>query len=281
MRLFLKPLLIPTIAFVSLNTNAQKKKIDYNAYDKWKRIENVQQSRTGSIISYEINPLEGDSKLFIESNNQKKSFDRGKSARLDHNEKFIVFTIKPQFDSIRQLKLDKVKKIKFPKDSIAIYFPESDSIKKIGKITSFKMAEEVSWIAYLKSKDLRPKLTKKERKKVKKKKMAAPPKTSGKTLILHNPITGESKKIHGVKEFTFNRKGTSLAYTTSSKGDKDSIEVFVIETDGFKIRKLSSKKQDQQKLKFNYTGDQLVFLSSNDTGKTKNYSLQYFSLINP
>ncbi|OIQ37692.1 MAG: hypothetical protein BM555_00430 [Crocinitomix sp. MedPE-SWsnd] len=265
------------LVIISFGATSQKKKIDYTAYDKWNHIESPKQSRTGAIISYEINPLEGDSKLFIKTKGQLKSFERGKLAKFDHGEKFVVFTIKPQFDTIRQLKLDKVKKTKFPKDSLAIYFPENDSIKKYGNVTSFKIAEEGSWIAYLASKDLRPKLTPKQLKKVKKKKLIAPPKTSGKTLIIHNPVTGEKKKVHQVKEYTFNRAGTALAYTTSSKGEKDSIEVFVIQLNDLKIQKLSSKKQAQQKLKFNYAGDQLVFLSSNDTGKTKNYALNYWN----
>ncbi|MFT4599926.1 MAG: dipeptidyl aminopeptidase/acylaminoacyl peptidase [Arenicella sp.] len=271
--------LFTTLLFITTFANksfAQKKKIDYTTYDEWNHIDGAQQSRTGAIISYEINPLEGDSKLYIETKGQQKSFARGKSALFSDDESFVAFTIKPQFDSIRQMKLDKIKKIKFPKDTLAIYWPSNDSIKKIANVSSFKVSEKNNWVAYLHTKDLRPKLSTKQLKKLKKKKRI-PPKTSGKTLIVLHPKTGEKIKIHRVKEFIFNRTGTMLAYTSSNKGDKDSIEVHVLTLDGLNRKAISSKKLDQQKLKFDYAGQQLTFLSSNDTGKTKNYSLHFWN----
>ena len=260
---------------------SQKKKIDASAYDEWNRIENVHQSDKGEITTYEINPLEGDSQLYIESKSRTatKLIPRGGEAVISKNENFVVFKIAPQYDSIRQMKLDKVKKIKFPKDSLGIYWVATDSLTKYSNIASFEVAENGNWMAYLSTKDLRPKLTKKQLKKLKKKGLSKQ-ETSGKSLMLFNPITGKKKKLARVKDYTFNRTGDLLAYTTSLKGDADSISLNVFDISTMKVIKVADHHMDIQKMRFDYEGNQLVFLQSLDTGKTKNYNLSYWSRDN-
>jgi dipeptidyl aminopeptidase/acylaminoacyl peptidase len=256
----------------------QKKKIDAASYDKWNRIENVKLSETGKIITYEINPLEGDSKFYIKAKSAAEAvlFPRGSSAQIAKDESFVVFTISPQFDTIRQLKLDKVKKIKFPKDTLAIYWTAKDSVAKYPNVSSFKVAENGTWLAYLSTKDLRPKLTKKQVKKLAKKGLKKQ-ETSGKTLFLFNPITGKEKKLSRIKEYIFNRSGNLLAYTSSLKGKADSISLNVIDFSTMKITSVAKHNMDILKMRFDYAGDQLVFLNSLDTGDTRNYSVSFWN----
>jgi dipeptidyl aminopeptidase/acylaminoacyl peptidase len=265
-------LLFQTVLF------SQKKTIDHTAYDRWNSLKSVTQSESGEWLSYEINPLEGDGVLYIESTSKeyKQAYPRGKSASISFNEQFIAFLIKPQFDTLRQLKLDKVKKIKHPKDTLAIYWTATDSVAKYPNVKSFKIPKEGEWVAYLSTKDLRPKKSKKKKKK-KKCKNCEPVKTSGHTLFLFNPINGLKKKIHRVVEYSFDKTGKHLAYTTSVKGDKDSLTVHMMTLEGFHAQTLIVKELSIKKMTFDFDGDQFIFMSSSDTSKQKNYSLSYWN----
>ena len=104
-------------------------------YDSWNSIADVKQSESGKLISYQINPLKGDGTLFVEliDGSQKRSFARGSNLTISKSEEFVIFQIKPQADTVRALKLAKAKEDKFPKDSLAIYFPKTDSLRIIQK----------------------------------------------------------------------------------------------------------------------------------------------------
>ncbi len=270
-------LFLASAFFSCFSSFGQKKPIDHTAYDEWKRIEAIQLSRSGDWVSYESNPLDGDSELHIQKTNQSidRVFIRGKKAQFSESNSYCAFLLKPQHDSLRKLKLDKVDKNKLPKDSLVVYWTASDSIKKIKDISSFKIAEKGNWMAYLHTKDLSPALDKKQLKKLKKKGLS-PPKTSGKTLTLFNPITGKKKKIHGVKEYAFNRTGTLIAVTQSNKGEKDSLSLTVFSLKDDEKHTIANQQFSIMKMSFDYQGDQLLFYSSQDTGKTKNYQLSYW-----
>lgn len=272
-----KVFLISIIVLIAQFSVGQKKLIDHTAYDEWNRVDAINLSNSGDWVTYEINPLVGDSELHIQKsdNSIDKIFQRGKGAKFSEDGSFCVFLIKPQHDTIRQLKLDKVKKTKFPKDSLTIYLTASDSIRKIKNVSSFKVPEKGNWFAYLSTKNLTPTLSKKALKKLKKQGKSAP-KSSGKTLYVLNPITGKKKKIDNVKDYVFNRTGTLLAFTQSNKGDKDSLSLTVISLVDDSKHTLANQQFSIQKMKFDYAGDQLLFFSSKDTGKTKNYVLSYW-----
>lgn len=266
------------IILATLSSQGQKKLIDHTAYDEWNHLDLIQQANSGSWVSYEVNPLEGDGDLHVQKadGSFEKIFARGKNAKFSSSSSFCAFLLKPQHDSIRQLKLDKVKKDKFPKDSLVIYWTNLDSAQKIKNITSFQVPEEGDWIAYLSSNNLTEKLSKKDLKKLKKKGLSAP-KSSGHSLFIVNPISGKKTKINNVKEYKFNRTGTLLAITQSDQGDKDSISLTIIELSDFSEHKIASQQLSIQKLNFDFAGEQLLFFSSKDTGDTKNFELAYWN----
>ena len=122
------------------------------------------------------------------------------------------------------MKLDEVSKDGMPKDSMGIYWLASDSLRLIENVKSFKLSEEGDWLAFLSTEDLRPDCpTSKKKKKKKKKPDCEKSKTSGKTLTVYNPVTGVEKVIDQVVDYEFNRQGSLMVFSTSLKGDKDTL----------------------------------------------------------
>ena len=267
-------------ALISTGLYGQKKTIDHTVYDSWNSISNIKQSPNGTIITYEINPQVGDGKLYIEDGegNYKRAFNRGKNIQLNYAENFVVFVIKPQADTIRKLKLDKIKKDKFPKDTLAIYHPKTDSLYTIPAIKSFQLAKKGDWIAYLSAEDERTDSIQKKKRFCKRKK-ETPKKieTSGTTLHLYNPITDKKSTIDRVKNYKMSKNGDFLLYVTSNKGKEDSLSLYRIDLETMEHIILVENQLKITKIKFDYQNKQVVFLHSIDTNKRKTFSLSYWN----
>ena len=256
-----------------------KRKIDHTHYDDWNTLSGIQQTKSGAVISYTINPSVGDGKLYLEKidGSLKKEFNRGQSGSIHFGEQFFVYGISAQHDTIRQMKLDEVSKDGMPKDSMGIYWLASDSLRLIENVKSFKLSEEGDWLAFLSTEDLRPDCpTSKKKKKKKKKPDCEKSKTSGKTLTVYNPVTGVEKVIDQVVDYEFNRQGSLMVFSTSLKGDKDTLDVNILDLSSMDIATLLEKQLAIKDFSFDYAGTQLCFLATPDTNKKKNYDLHYW-----
>lgn len=272
-------LLIPTINFAQ-----DKLKIDHHAYDNWKSLKSTWFSPKGNFVVYNINPHRGDGKLFIQKTDKTilKSVDRAKGAKIHYDEKFVVYQIGTQFDSLRQLKLDKVKKDKFPKDTLGIYWINGDSTELIPGIKSYKLAKEGDWMAYLLAKDTRPNCKVYKCKFRQKRNKCTKEKTSGTTLVVYNPLTNVRNEIYQVKSYYFNEKGTRLAYVTSAKGKTDSLSLSIMDLDGdYSTLPISTQRLVIKSITFDKSGNQLAFLESTDTNKRKVFELGYWNKSEP
>lgn len=266
------------LLFCSIHLLAQeKRKIDHTLYDSWNSLSAVQQSKSGQLITYEINPSVGDGVLTLRSRNDQflLNINRGKNGKIHAGEKFFVCMISPAYDTIRQLKLDKVKEDKHPKDSLLVYWPSTDSSLYLPEVKSYQLSEDGDWIAYLKTDDLQPKCSCTKKKKKKKSCGHEKIKTSGKTLELLNPITGNTRTVHRVSSYELNRQGTHLLYTVSEKGDKDTLDVYLMNLSTGKGQKIANRQLSVNQLTFDYNGEQIAFLGTPDTNKKKNFDLHY------
>jgi len=116
----------------------QKIPLNHSVYDDWKLISSQSISNDGNLVTYVINPQEGDGKLFLydAQNRSYDSIQRGYKPILSSNSNMLIFNIKPQFDTVRAAKLKKVKKDKLPKDSLGILIVNSDKIMKFADLKS-------------------------------------------------------------------------------------------------------------------------------------------------
>ncbi len=265
-------------SFVSFSQ--EKKRIDHTVYDEWKSISSVNQSPTGKIIAYEIKPLKGDGLLYVRSTESDKvrSFSRGNRAQINYNEQFVTFFIAPQHDTIRKLKLKKVKKDKLPKDTLAIYFPENDSLLTIPNIKSYSVANEGDWLAYLSFKNERPNCKQKKCRFFKKKKGCLKSETTGKTLYLLHPISGRKIQIDEVVDYHIDKWGKQLIYVKSRKGESDTLSLHEFEIATRQENKLIDRQLSIKSIQFDESNKQLLFLHSTDTNKLKNFSLSYWNM---
>jgi len=160
----MKQFLLLLFTGISVYSAAQKKPLDHTVYDNWKAVGERMISNDGAYVVYTVNPQEGDGELVIQNpaTKYRKIIPRGYSASITEDSKFLLFKIKPLFQDSRQAKIKKKKGEDIPKDSFAIVELGKDSVIKITRVKTFKIAEKgFGYVAYHREKPL-PDTTKKK-----------------------------------------------------------------------------------------------------------------------
>ncbi len=287
MKLFIILFLTINILPAFSQTNNAKKKLGPDVYKSWKNISNQNISNNGKWVSYEINPQKGDGFLYLYNVESKHldSIARGKYAAFSPNSDFLVFSIIPQYDTLRNLKLKKTPRNKLPHDSLGIWLMESDSIIKIADVKDFDITSKgLSWIVYIDQSKAVAKRIKKQKKrwfffKPKKTNTVKKIKQEGDNIVLYQPISNKKLKFHKVDEYSFNKNGTSLYTLTTTKMDSSNKSlVLKIDLKNLKSDTLFDKKGTASQIGISRDGTQVAFLFAQDTAKNnKVFDLYYWN----
>ncbi|MEA2103441.1 MAG: prolyl oligopeptidase family serine peptidase [Candidatus Cloacimonadota bacterium] len=254
--------------------NTAKKPLDPSVYKIWKHLHNQQISNNGEWISYEINPGKGDGKLLVVNaiTSVKDSISRGYEALFSPNSNYITFKIKPQFEKIRELKLDGVDKKDLPKDTLGILLFATDSLMKFANVKSFKTAKDSSaWMAFV------VEMKKQKRSETDSVKVDTL-KKNGKgecleQLVIYNPILNEKHTFNNISNYEISDNGSLIGFISNVEDSVDTTLVSVFETKTGDVDTLFHGKGTSKKIILNRAGDQVAFISSGDTTKVKTFSL--------
>lgn len=245
---------------------AQKKPLDHSVYDGWKRITNQTITPKGEMISYEVQPQEGDGKLIFRStkDNHEISIPRGYNATITSDTRYAVCLIKPLYQATRQAKIKKVSTDKMPKDSIAIISLTDGKITKYAHVQSYLTAKsKIDKVAFITNDTAF--ISKSDRKK----------KDIGKPLLVYYFNTGKSDTIRYVDQFTFNNQGNTLAVVT--KKGKKSLALNLYSLPGLKMTTIDDKQHSYFLPSFDETGSKMLFLASPDTVQNENKKYELYS----
>lgn len=293
---------------------AQKKPLDHTVYDSWQHIGERMISNDGKWVIYTIDPQQGDNELIIQSSDAKykKTIQRGYSASISEDSRFVVFKIKPPFKDTREARIKKKKQEDFPKDSLAIIELGKEEIWKKERIKSYQLPKDgFGWIAYL---------SEKEPGKAKKGSAGGGAKTidslnqiidslrsvirsipekddedaivsfevpfadepaAGSSLVLKNLLTGAETTFNQVLDYKFSDDGSRLLINYSKDPDdssaKNGVSLYFIKEQN--LLQLSTGGNDFKSFSFSEDGSQLAFLAEREAGKKdlqKFYGLWYY-----
>ena len=138
-----KLILLPCL-LLPLALQAQKKPLDHSVYDSWQSVSATSLSPKGNVLTYEVNPQEGDGTLYIQVMGKKGrqiAIERGYQARVLDNEAYAVCLIKPQYAKTRRAKIDKKKADDMPKDSLAVIDLRTGKVTRFPNVKGFKMGK--------------------------------------------------------------------------------------------------------------------------------------------
>lgn len=258
----------------------QKKVIDHQAFDQWKTLKSEQISKSGNYVTYEIQPLKGDGYLYWYNTKENRldSVIRGTKAKFSSDEKHLVYTLEPGYDTLRKVELNKVDKKKWPKDSLAIYSFSTNKTEKIANIKSFQLNEKHAWLGYLsndnKLKDTSTAKKKKSKKKTPEKKE---PKSDGTVLTVRNLENNKNYTFKNVTSYQFSEKGELLALV---QNQNDTTILSVVDLNEGKIDIVQNFFKAIEGVTFDKQLSRCLFLASSDTTKTKIFKLYNYTLSN-
>ncbi len=269
--------LLILVHFTFIAVSQDKIPLDHSVYNSWKNLKNSVISNNGSLIAFELDPQKGDGKLILFSvdAHEYDTIQRGANAALMPGADVMVFRIKPQFDTVRQAKLKKVKKDKLPKDSLGILIIADKKIMKFPAIKRVAVPEKESgWIAFLLEK---PKAhnTENDTTAIKEKKKK---KTKEGLLVILNPVTGDSVSFDHISRFAFSKNGRACAMIKTLNDSIDSVYVDVFNTKKQRLVPVFRQKGFSENISVDESGTQLAFTFSSDTAKKKAFGLYYFDI---
>lgn len=263
--------------FTALPGFSQKAELTHEQYDEWKSLKNTGVSRSGRILFYETAPYRGDGFLSYKNLNgtDADTLVRGYDFQIGNNDLFFVAKIRPQFDTIRKLEIEKVKKEKLPKDTLWIHIPGQDTSFYLADLLDVKVSSFSDWLMYRTNSNELPLEKGKKKKKKRKKKGKERPDSKGKLVTLFNPITYEKEQILDVTDYHFSDSGSYISFVTHQK--REGKDVYTLD-----VRNLKDPSKNQffgpftsvGRMVWNSGEGKFAFLASRDTvEKNKHFEL--------
>ena len=252
-------LLLLAAIFVFTTLAAQTKKpLSIEDLTRWNRITERAISDDGSRIAFVTEPWDGDPvvKLYDSEAKEKASFQCAAGVIFTSDSRFLIFTIKPPVDRIRELKLRKTKKEEMPLNMLGIYDINKGITDTIKRLKSYKVPSKWSgWIAY----QCEP---------IIKKDTAGKPKSeseeNGYHLVIRNLYERTTDTISFVTEYLLAEKNPVIICSTT--GDDKSAEPGVIVLNpGKNLRStILNERGKYKQLSLSKDGERAAFIVSTD-----------------
>ena len=239
---------------VTVSVSAQKKPLNHDAYDGWQAVSGTSLSPSGKVITYAVNPQEGDGTLYFRIAEKKGArvieIPRGYQARILDDDTYAVCLIKPEFQKTRRAKIKKLTGDKLPQDSLAIINLQNGIIRKYPNVKSFQLGlhatDQFAFAtidtSFVKKLD----------------------KDKGTPVAVFHFADGQLDTLKNIDKFAFSKDGKTLALVQKTD-KKHSVVGFY--ADG-KTRMLTDTATFHAIPTFNEAGSQALFLQAMDTTST-------------
>ncbi len=244
----------------------QQRPLGHEDVLKWKRITETKLANDGSFVVYKTQPWKGDTKVYITGTNGQEiaSFEFANSINITPNSKHVVFTMQAPLDSIRQLKLKKVKKDKMPKNKLALYSMDSKTVDLIENLKSYKLPKNWSgYVAY------QVESGKKEEAKGDESKDEKKERKSGEPLYVRELDSKATQKIPNVSQYYFAEDEPILVYFTHRDNGDFSAGLHMIDLTTGSQNQILSGKFDLKQFMLNKDGSKLAFLAAPEDKRVK------------
>lgn len=276
-------LILAAALFTTVQADAQKKELDHSVYDGWQSVTRANITPKGTVITYEVNPQEGDGQLTIRvlPTGRVITVDRGYDAVIADGGQWAYCLVKPLFKQTYDAKKKGKKGENLPKDSVACINLKDGTVTKMAGAVNFKTGRKhISFMAYMIDADKKKKEEKTEKASNESDFTADAPADGGadaakdkaRSLVIVNPATSKTDTIKNVTKYIFNENGSALALITK-KDKKDSLSKSAVQLfllDKGRTETVDEGKEFYSSLVFDRAGERLLFLSSTDSAKTGN-----------
>ena len=123
--------------------------MEHEDIDDWMRLSDIELSRDGEWAAWTEAPDRGDGRLMVSSTggDVRYTIPRGQDPAFSGNNRYLLYRIVPQADSVRQMKLDDVASDDLPSDSLGIMALRDGSVEIFANAASFGVSDEAGALA--------------------------------------------------------------------------------------------------------------------------------------
>ena len=247
----------------------QKRALTHSDYDGWESLNSEKITKNGQWVGYQVSPQDGDSRVEVfsyKNPDQRITIPRGTGFSFTADDAFAVGKIVPRKDSVKVMKLRKVKKEDMPFDSLFIYQMNKDNLIKIPQVKSFAVpTESGSWIAIHFEKE-QPKKANPADSTSKAEKTK---KTDGTKLEVRKLDGSVSYQFERVKSFSFAPNGDYLHYVLAEEDTLDNAAIYILNLASGESKLLSEGLTSYSGVTFSPQSKYLAYLATNDSAKAK------------
>ena len=243
--------------------NPDKKQLDHEDFDIWKKISQSKISNNGEWVIYSLTIERSDPVFFINhiESGREYRFERGIDGRISADNQFVIFNIKVPVDSIRAMKKRKVKRKDLPADTLGVYNLKTQILTKIPNVKKYKIPEKwAGWLVY-EAKAIVPETKDSTDNKRKRK--------PDDFLVIKSLQSDFELNIPSGKEYVFAEKGEKILLSSESKDSSFEQGVYLFDCKSSILKSVFTSKGVYKSLCFDQNGSQAAFLGDLDTTKTK------------
>ncbi|MDT8401809.1 MAG: prolyl oligopeptidase family serine peptidase [Bacteroidales bacterium] len=270
------------VLFVS-TLDAQKKPLSHDDIESWKRISERVISDDGLWIAYKTEPWRGDSRIYLYNKDGDKVFESecGTDIKITDDSGFLIFTMLPGYEHVKELKLRKTKEEDMPGNVLGIYNIESGTLDSLRDFKNYKIPEE--WAAYIAyqmnpaEKDDKEKEDNETDGGEEEKKAKEESGKNGFTLNLRNLDNGQLQTWPFVTEYNFAGKGRKLVFVSTGDDNDFKAGIYFYDIDNDRLREVMTGKNECKQLALHEDGEMLVFLAKDSEKKDSDYSVYIWS----
>ena len=264
---------------ILLQAQTTKQPLGWDDIESWRRLTETVISRDGNYIAYKSEPWVGDPilKVYDRKGTERATWNCATGARFAFDSDYLIFTIKPAYETVRELRIKRARREEMPGDTLAIW-AVGGKLEKIPAIRSFRIPSKWGgWMMY--QTEPQPAQSGDGNRGAKQEKREST--ANGYTLYLRNLKSGEIRTIPFVTAFDFSPE-TQYAYFVST-GDDSSFEPGLYTYDFVKgevIAVLKGKGRFRQ-ITFDNKGNMLAFIyNGDDSDKLANNGSLYYGPVN-
>ena len=290
-------LLVVQWTLLAQTSGSAKRPLSYDVVDSWRSIQGTKLSKDGQWLAYALTAQGEDGELVVRNlrNGAELRHARGTNPSFTPDGKFVVFTIaqlKADEEKERQANRRRTARggsegqgqearenqppRNQPREGLGIMPLPAGQVTTVDRVGSFKLPEESSaWVAYYKGASSAGEAGRggrggrgrqggpqpeTEQRTASESSAREKRKEAGSDLILRSLTTGEEVTIPEVTEYTWDKKGTWLAYAVSSR-DEAKDGAFARRVSDGTVRALHTGRGHYKHLTFDTAGNQLAFVS--------------------
>jgi dipeptidyl aminopeptidase/acylaminoacyl peptidase len=253
--------------------DAQKRPLNTGDIESWRRITEKVISPDGRWIAYKTEPWKGDSRIYLYSREGENKFeyDRGTDIEITDDSAFMIFTVKPGTESIREAKLRKTEKTDVPGDLLGIYAIRSGKLDLIKKIKNSKVPEKwAGWLAYqveTPAEEAGGEKTEAERRKKESEK-------NGFRLHLRNLENGVIRSWPFVTEYHFAEKARKMIFVSTGDAEEWAAGIYFYDLETEKAYPVMTGQKEYKQITVSEKGGRLAFLlKPEDESRVEGFSL--------